>query len=161
MSNYRNTTINTTNTLAGIAAFALILIGLYYIASFVFKVLYFVAPVLLIITLLLNYRIVTDYLAGLVDTLRRNPVMGILGILLTVVAYPVVIFMLFGKALLVRKVQRMQTQFQEQFAPPKESEAFSEYEEIKTDEPAMREEMPPIEEKAKQQRNQYDQFFEK
>jgi Na+-transporting methylmalonyl-CoA/oxaloacetate decarboxylase gamma subunit len=137
-------TIRSGNGLIGLLGVVLFFVALYYVLKFSFIALYYAAPVLLIITLLINYRVVTDYISNLWTRMVQNPVAGVFNIVLSVLGAPVVILFLFGKALLFRQISQFQSQFQQQynqnFTPPstsssakrplKGSDDFVEYEEV-------------------------------
>lgn len=120
--------------LYGIIATILFLIALYYIAKGVFWVLTWVSPVLLIATLVIDHRVVLDYLKMLWNMIIRNPIMGILSAALSILGFPVVMLFLFGRAWFgyyLRKKQREQADFFQQFREQQQQEEeFVSYEEI-------------------------------
>ena len=71
------------NGIIGFAFMVLLFVGLFFIAKGVFTVLAWIAPVLIILALLINYRTVLNYLKFMLGLLQRNPVGGIIGILLS------------------------------------------------------------------------------
>jgi Na+-transporting methylmalonyl-CoA/oxaloacetate decarboxylase gamma subunit len=103
------------NGLIGLVGTILFLVAVYYVLKFSFIALYYAAPVLLGITLFINYKVVTDYLSSLWTRIQQNPVAGVLNVVLSVLGAPVVILFLFGKALLFRRLGKFQEQFQGQF----------------------------------------------
>lgn len=105
--------------LYGLVATILGLIALYYVAKGAFWVLTWVAPILLIITLVLDYSVVTDYFKMLWNMILRNPIMGILASVLTFFAFPVVIFFLFGRAWFGYYIRKQHRQFESTFEPNK------------------------------------------
>ncbi len=126
---------------------------LYFIAKGIFTLLYWAAPVLLIITLFMDYKVVLDYGKFILKLLKENPLMGIVGIVLTIVGYPVVSGFLFFKALMKRKIDQVMEKHK-----PKE-EDFTEYEEVKEDFL----ELPEIEKTVQSNTksgNEYDNMFE-
>ena len=138
--------------------------ALFYVASFVFKLLWWIAPVLLLITLLMDHKIVTGYIEWVWSKLKVNPIMGIAFVLLTFFGFPVVAGYLFGKLMLRRKITKMTETMQQRggrtFA---EDEDYVDYEEVKS-EPRTRIEIPkadlPPKMKEKPENNKYDDFFE-
>ncbi len=135
------------------------LIMLFVIARFVFRLLYFLSPFLLIATAIIDYKVITGYISWLVNLTRRSTGLGIAAIVMSVLGFPIVTAGLFGKALFNRQVRKMQ-----QAAHDKEVRAeigeYVDFEEVKK-EPPMR--LPEIEKKEEprrpQQNNEYDQFF--
>lgn len=115
----------------------LVMIALFFIAKGIFTLLYWIAPVLLIFTLVLDYQVVVRYLLMLWSLLLTRPILGLLASVLTFFGYPVVIFFLFGRAWFgynIRKKQgssegfKRQNQYSQQ-----QNDDFVAYEEI-TDE---------------------------
>ncbi len=109
----------------GIGAMILVMIGLFYIAKGVFTLLAWAAPVLLIITLIIRHEVVLSYGKMLINLVKRNPLMGIVAIVLSIVGFPVVAFALFGKALLDRKIGQLGQKREKAY-----QDEFVEYEEI-------------------------------
>ena len=99
---------NTQNTIVAIVFLAVTFFALFWIARGIFTILTYVAPILLLATLVINYKIVVNYGKWLWKQLQNNPIMGVIAILLTIIGFPVVSFLLFGKALLERKVKQVE-----------------------------------------------------
>lgn len=87
----------------------------------IFAVLSFVAPVLLIATLFLNFNVIKDYGKFLMHTLKTNTGLGILYGIGTFIAFPLVIAYLFSKALITRQIGK-------RFG--KKEEKFDDYEDV-------------------------------
>jgi len=143
----------------GNAIFAIVILVVFFLAlswlvTGVFKVLAWVAPVLLVATLVMDYNIVLGYLKWIVNLTKRNPLMGVGAGLLTFFGFPVVAGYLFIKALLYRKVNKLKEEVEK-----REKGEFVDYEEV--DEKPTIIELPKIKEPQKQRRDDnYDQFFE-
>ncbi len=140
----------------------LFLVGMFYLARFVFNILYYLSPVLLIITLFIDHKVVVNYGKWIMQMMGKNPLLGVGLTLITIVAFPVVSLFLFGKAMLKKKVKEMTAQFGQ---PMQEQEAdFTEYEEVTpVDEPLVELPPPPVREKPKQRRggrNEYEDLFD-
>lgn len=118
------------------------LIGMFYVAQFVFRILYFLAPFMLIATLIINYRVVTGYLQWVLALVKRNPVMGIGAGILTVLGFPIVSAFLLVKAIMLKKVD----QAQEKARIRREGELID-YEEVDSEEL-----VPPIQYEEKRRR---------
>ena len=84
-----------------------ILFVIFIIAKAIFKLLYIASPVLLIGALIINYRTVINYFKFLISLVRRNALAGIIAILLSVLLYPVVLLVLFGKAIMDRRIRML------------------------------------------------------
>ena len=147
----RQTDFNPLNSIIGIAIFVFILAALYFLARAVFRLLYFIAPVLLIITLVIDYKVVVNYGKWIIRMLRENTVVGVIALLITVFAFPVVSTFLFGKAMLGRQIGKMERTMRE-----KQDGEYVEYEELELDD---RIELPKPEEREKE-KGDHEQFFE-
>lgn len=139
-----------------------------YIASGIYTILEFVAIGLFIITAIINHKVILDYGKMLINLVKRNPLMGIAGIILTVFFHPLVALFLFGKAMLLRKVDKIKKEFQGTTATQtRNDEGYAEFEEVEgTSIPSDNSkpeivELPPLKEKPKQaQQNDYEDLFE-
>jgi hypothetical protein len=143
------------NGIIGFAFMVLLFVGLFFIAKGVFTVLAWVAPVLIILALLINYRTVLNYLKFMLGLLQRNPVGGIIGILLSFFGFPILAGVLFGKSILDRKVKKLKDAYQAE----KDGE-FVEFEEIIKPERETKLDLPPMEKQAPVKKdNQYEDLF--
>jgi hypothetical protein len=91
----------------------LVLAGVIFMSIFLFRalfrLLYFFAPFLLILALVINYKTVINYGKWLIKSLKNSPLTGVIYIVLTVLGFPFVSFYLFGKAILSRQLKKMNT----------------------------------------------------
>lgn len=145
---------NPFSSIFGIIFIVLFLLGLYFIARFVFTILYYLSPVLLIATLIIDYRVVVGYIQWLIGLTKQNPLMGVGAIALSVLGFPVLTAFLLGKALLKKRVKQAEAGARK----AREGE-YVEFEELDIeDEPV---ELPEVEPRPgrKQDTNQYDDFF--
>lgn len=155
---YRRSDINPSNSITSILALVLVFVALYFVAKGVFTVLSWVAPVLLIITAIMDHRTIIDYGKWLWNLLRKNVIMGIGAILLTVVGFPIIAGFLFVKALFRRKIGQLEKNIKTE----REGQ-FVDYEEVEstTYEPL---ELPPIEPQPKaeprREKNDYEDMFD-
>jgi len=139
----------------GFAFMVLLFLGLFFIANGVFTVLAWIAPVLIILALLINYRTVLNYLKFVLALLQRNPVGGIIGILLSFFGFPILAGVLFGKSILDRKVKKLNDAYRAE----KEGE-FVEFEEIIKPNRETKLDLPPLEKQAPIKKdNQYEDLF--
>lgn len=133
---------------------ALIFTVLYFLASGIFWVLSWVALPIFIITLILDYKVVTDYLEFVFKLLKENTLVGIVAVLVTFFAYPFVAGYLFMKALGKRQIKKMMDHVE------KEKNTYSDYQEVKEVEDFL--ELPPLPKKQAQpqsRNNEYDDMF--
>jgi len=103
--------INPFNAIGAILVAILIFWGLSYLFSFIFKILAFAAPFLLIGAAIIDYTVITDFVKWVFKMLKENPLMGIAAILLTVFGFPIISGFLFGKAYLRKKVRKMASKY--------------------------------------------------
>lgn len=129
---------------------------LFFVAKGVFWVLSWVAPVLLIATLIIDHRVVTDFLKFVWKLLQENPLMGIAALLLIFFGYPVVSGFLFVKAIGKRSIKNALNKMEQG------RNTYTEYEEV-TEEDDSFLELPPINKKKEPVRqapsNDYDEMF--
>lgn len=78
----------------------------FYIAKGVFTILSWVAPVLLIIALILNYKVVLNYGKWLIKLLTTNTLYGVVMCLVTIFGFPLVTAWLCFKAVLSYKLKQ-------------------------------------------------------
>ena len=143
------------NGIFGFVFLVLLLVGLFFIARGIFTLLSWAAPVLIIGALIINYQTVINYLKFMLSLLKRNVLTGIIAIILSVVGFPILSGVLFGKSILDRKVRRLKDAYQQQ----RQGE-YVEYEEVSR-KPARDEfELPPLEkEMPPKEENKYKDFF--
>lgn len=138
----------------------LFMVALFYVAKVALAILWYLIPVLLIATLIIDHKVILNYGKWLFAMLGKSPLLGAGLVLLSIVGAPVVSLFLFGKAMLKKKVKEMTQQFETE----KEGE-FVEYEEVKPENEGWVElPSPPVREKKKQTRrsssNEYEDLFE-
>jgi hypothetical protein len=139
------------NPIINVLIFAAVLVGLFMLARGIFILLAWAAPVLVLLTVIINYRVPLNFIKSLIKLVKVRPLVGIVAILLTVVAFPVVALFLLGKALFVRRVDQLRREQEQQI----EGE-YIDYEEIRED----RFELPEYEEeKPERDTDEYDALF--
>lgn len=105
------------NLIIGAIVLVLFFVGAYYIFKGISWVLWFIAPVLIIATLVMDRQVVIDYFKWLFRQFKQNLPLALLMTLVTVVGYQFVAVYLFGKALFKRKIRQMTEQAQGQQRP--------------------------------------------
>jgi len=140
-----------------ILALTLFFVMLFFLAKGVFWILSWVAPVLLLATAIIDYKTITDYIQFLFKLLKDNPLLGLVGIVLTIVGFPVVSGFLFFKALARRAIKK-------RMGPAKEKEEYADYEEVE-DEVEDFLELPEVEKIQSQKgrqgdTNEYEDLFD-
>jgi hypothetical protein len=139
------------SSIMGVLIVVGIIFGIYYISTLFFKLLYFLSPVLLLATLVIDYKVVVNFGKWVLNLFKKNPIMGIGATVLTLLAYPVVIAFLFGKALFKKQVK----QAQKEYTKAREGELVD-FEELESKPKKL--ELPELEKK--QKGNDYEQLFE-
>lgn len=129
---------------------------LFFLAKGMFWLLSWVAPILLIITLILDYTVVTDFFKFIWKLLKENTIMGILSVFLVIFGYPVVAGYLFFKAIGKRSLKKAYEKVE------KEKNTFTEYEEVTKDDDSFLE-LPPLHKRPEAHKqsksNEYDEMF--
>jgi uncharacterized membrane protein YfhO len=91
-----------------IAIVAIILV--FFLISQLVKILWWLAaalmPILLIATLIINRSVVFDFVKSIRNLYKRSLATGAIATVLTVIGSPFVVLFLFGKAMLVRKIDK-------------------------------------------------------
>lgn len=163
---------NPISTIAGLVILVLVFVALFMLARFVFRILTFLSPVLIIAALILDYKVVVGYGKWLLDLVRRNPVSGVVAILLTIFGFPLVAAFLAGKALFTRNLKKARKEQQKGLRgeyidfEEVEEEPPLQLPELSRQRPKMKEEpLPPKEEpstkkKTREEDDPYDHLFE-
>ncbi len=143
------------NGIVGFAFMVMIFVALFFLAKGLFTVLSWVAPVLIIGALIINYKTILNFIKFMWALLKRNPLGGILGIVLSVIGFPILSGVLFGKAILDRKVKKLSEAYQ-----ARTEGEFVEFEEVIREERDTELHLPPIEKapRAKDD-NEYKDLF--
>ncbi len=103
----------TGNPWVGIVILILLLIFSFWLFNKIWYLLGLVAPVLLIVTLFVDYKVITGFVRSLWDQLRRDPITGLLKVGLTVIFHPFVMAYLFFKAVTGRSVRKARQQYED------------------------------------------------
>lgn len=84
---------------------------LYFIARGLYYILYWAAPALFILSLIINWRAVADTGTSFLEMLRRNPIAAILWGAACVLLFPFFSLYLFVKSIGYKRLQAMQREF--------------------------------------------------
>ncbi|MFT4566065.1 MAG: Na+-transporting methylmalonyl-CoA/oxaloacetate decarboxylase gamma subunit [Saprospiraceae bacterium] len=98
--------VNPLFLLLGVAVFFVVL---FWLAKGIFTLLSWAFPAFLVGALIINYRVVLGYVKWLFSSLKRNPVFGIIAIVLSVIGIPFVSVFLFMRALATRGMDQSST----------------------------------------------------
>lgn len=131
---------NPWNAIIGVAVIVIFLVGLFMLARFVFRILAFLSPIMLIAALVIDYTVVTDYFKWIRNTFRRDAIAGVIIGILSVIGFPVLSGYFLARALLKKQVKRAKAEYER-----KRDGDLVEYEELETDfPPRVRKEQRPI-----------------
>ncbi len=101
--------INPVNLIVGLLILVAILYGLFKLAQFLFTLLYYAAPVLLLVTLIIDAGVIKDYFRGIGGLMRRSTPLGVGALILSLVFAPVTVGYLFFRALTNQRRRRVRT----------------------------------------------------
>ena len=155
---------NPLNYIGGAIMMVAFFVILFYILRGLFWLMWYASPIFIIVALVVNYKVVVNFLKTLFNWTRQKPVVGIVAIILSIVGFPAVSLYLMGKALLLQKLDKFTKGMQEQAEAAKGE--FIEYEEVKTEQkrrPLIPEslDLPEIEEaEIEEVKGEYDEFFD-
>ncbi|CAH1001505.1 hypothetical protein LEM8419_02408 [Neolewinella maritima] len=92
-------------TALGIVVALVVLYVLFSIVGWIIALLYRLAPLALVAALIIDYKVVVNYVTGIKNLFQRNWVYGLAASALTVVLYPFVFLYFLGTALFKKKVR--------------------------------------------------------
>jgi hypothetical protein len=125
-----NKSDNPWNAIIGVAVIVIFMVGLFMLARFVFRILAFLSPIMLIAALIIDYTVVTDYLKWVRNTFRRDAIAGVIIGILSVIGFPVLSGYFLARALLKKQVKKAKAEYER-----RRDGDLVEYEELETDFP--------------------------
>jgi hypothetical protein len=125
-----NKSDNPWSAIVGVAVIVIFMVGLFMLARFVFRILAFLSPIMLIAALIIDYTVVTDYLKWVRNTFRRDAIAGVIIGILSVIGFPVLSGYFLARALLKKQVKKAKAEYER-----KRDGDLVEYEELETDFP--------------------------
>jgi len=87
------------NGIIGFVFMVMVFVIFIGVAKALFKFSLIIAAVLIVLALLINYRTVLGYLKFILSLLKRNVLGGVIGIVLSVIGFPILAGVLFGKSI--------------------------------------------------------------
>ncbi|MEP7320401.1 MAG: hypothetical protein ABI761_00730 [Saprospiraceae bacterium] len=93
------------HTILGLIVMALFIYAAFILFKGIFRILAWASPFMFIAALIVNYKVVLSYGKLLINLLQKNMVTGIIAILLTFLAFPIVAALLLAFALMNRKAE--------------------------------------------------------
>ncbi|MEM9887927.1 MAG: hypothetical protein AAF849_18675 [Bacteroidota bacterium] len=151
-----NGKVNTGSLIIGAVMLVVMFILLFSLARIAYRLLTFIAIPLLIITAIIDYKIIVNYFNWVVSVIKKNPLMGIGLSLLSMVFYPVLAAVLFGRAFFTWRLDRAMKASGNVFEEEEQAKIgeYIDFEEIK-------DKRKPIKQQRTQEKNgNYDRFFE-
>lgn len=146
------------NTILGLVFMVLFFAALLFLVRGLFILLMWTAPLFLIAALFLRPQVVIGHFRWILRQLRDNTFYGIVVLLFTIFGYMLVFPYLFIKALLMRKVDNLQAEYERQTKGE-----LVDYEELDSnlfeDETGFAETLPPAERKGDDP-NPYQKLFD-
>lgn len=135
----RSRSDNPWKAIIGVAVIVVFLVGLFMLARFVFRLLAFLSPLMLIAALIIDYKVVIDYFKWIRNTFRRDAIAGVIIAILSVFGFPVLSAYFLGRALLKKQIKKAKTEYER-----RRDGDLVEYEELDTNFPprVRREERP-------------------
>lgn len=106
---------------------ALLLVAGYYVLKGLYFLLWWAAPALLVLALIVNWRVFPRTVTSWLDTLESRPLHAIIEAAFAVIAFPFFTLWLFLKAVGTRRADRMQRQFR---GSSSKQDEYTDYEEI-------------------------------
>ena len=149
----RKVEMNSGNSIVSILGLVLFFVLLYYVAKGFFYILGLLTPAFLIGAAILNWQVFPDYVKWVWKLLNRNPIMGVITAILSVVALPVLSGFLFMKAFFRYRMKKAGNIIQER----REAE-FVDFEEVE-DTSSTPLELPEMEPR-KPRSNDYEGLFD-
>ena len=124
--------------------------------SLIWGIMAFIAPILIVLSLFLNFNVVKNFVGHIIGTYKKDVTRGILYTLGSVVGYPFVSLYLFYKALTSRRKQKDE---EAKVKNKKKGEDYVDYEEVDDDEDFLVLDDLDIEEAQEEPLNRYDDLF--
>ncbi len=156
-SNRGGNPFGSTNMIVGMIVLALGLVALYFVASGIFWLLSKIAILLFVAAAVMDFSVISDYIKFVFGLFKKNIFMGLVATVLTVVGYPVVAALLFGKVMLKRQMNKVMGELESE-----KKEEFVEYEEVDDEENDDFLELPEIEKpiRKRDSSNDYEDLFD-
>ncbi|MEM8523377.1 MAG: hypothetical protein AAGG68_01980 [Bacteroidota bacterium] len=150
-----NRKINTGSIIIGAVVMIVIVVALMSIAKLTYQLLSLIAIPLLLITAIIDYKIIVNYFNWVVNLGKNNLLLGIGAGLLSIFFYPVVAAILFGRAFFTWRLKRGMKEREEEMASEQQQIGeYIDFEEIKK--PRQKVKQP----RANTKDSDYDQFFD-
>lgn len=152
-----NGKINTGSIIIGAVVMIVAFVLLLSLAQLTYKLLTFIAIPLLIITAIIDYKVIVNYINWVIAIGKRNLLFGIGLGLLSAVLYPLVAAILFGRAFFTWQLKRaMKDRGEETAGRPPQIGEYIDYEDVSNSTPKQKVKHG----RTVRDENDYDSFFE-
>lgn len=133
---------------------------LFKLLGFVFSLIWYVAPIIFIASLVIDYKVFLGFLGQLKRLFQRNAIYGIAGGIASIILFPLVSLYLLGMAMFKKKIKQRQAEMDEQV-----NGKWAEFEDVTPetmDIDIPYEELPPAPEPQVRRKgdNNYDELFD-
>ena len=95
-----------------IAIFALV--TLFFLARFIFRILYILYPLFLIAAAIIDHKVIVNYVKWIVKLFKDNLIIGVVASVLTIFGFPLVSAYLAGKAFFNKRLKEAQKEYERQ-----------------------------------------------
>lgn len=111
MTNQRNPFNNNQgspfNTIVGIVVMVVGLLFLLFLARFIFRILWFISPLLIIGALIVDFKGVVNFVKWIIALYKRDTILGVVSTILTIFGFPLVAGFLLGKGLFKKRAKQI------------------------------------------------------
>jgi preprotein translocase subunit SecF len=143
---------NNSNPLMSILIAVLVLVALFILARFIFRILYILSPLFIIAAAIIDHRVIVNYAKWIGKLFKNNLPMGIVASILTVIGFPLVSVYLAGSAYFSKRLKEAKKEHERQT----EGEVVD-FEELDSEPLELRE--LDTEEEQKNNNNEYEELF--
>lgn len=133
----------------------LFLVVLFFIARGIYRLLAWVAPVLIILTMLIRFRVISNFVSTLWSMIQRKPLLGVGAVILSILAFPLVAVVLFGQAVFTKKLDDARKEYEE-----RKYGVEAEYEELDSEINLREFRLPEQPEPDARQKGKYDDLLD-
>ncbi|NBB88654.1 MAG: hypothetical protein GVX96_02555 [Bacteroidetes bacterium] len=130
---YRNREVGSFSLIIGLLLFAAFMIGIFYLIKGLYAIMLYIAPILAISILFIDYKTYVAYGKWLKRKFQRDILSGISWTLVSIVGFPFVLFILLYRAVFLKGIQSSKNPYQHPFSKKKDYIEYQEYEIVDED----------------------------
>ncbi len=101
------------NLVIGLLVIIIFMLGLFRLAAWLFNLLSWVAPILLIATAIIDYKVIVNYVKWVIKLFKKNVLMGILATVGTIIGFPIAATFLLVQALIRKNIIKINSRGKE------------------------------------------------